>query len=109
MPQVHLDLAYWLGLLVTVVLPILVGLVTTKVTSPAVKATLLLLLTALNGFLVELSARPAGYSLGTAVVLWLASFATAVALHFGLYKPTGAAAVAQAFGTRRHPAAVSNG
>lgn len=101
MPQVHLDLAYWLGLLVTVILPMLVGLVTTKVASAAVKATLLLGLTALNGFLVELSNHPHGYSLGTAVVLWLISFAISVAMHFGLYKPTGASATAQAFGARR--------
>jgi hypothetical protein len=31
---VHLDAAYWLGLLVSVILPVLVGLVTTRVTSP---------------------------------------------------------------------------
>ena len=43
-----------IGLLVTLVLPVLVGLVTTRVTSAGVKAVLLLLLTAANGFLVEL-------------------------------------------------------
>lgn len=101
MPQVTLDLAYWLGLLVTVVLPMLVGLVTTRVTSAAVKAVILLLLTALNGFLVELSNHPHGYSLGRAVISWIIYFAISVAMHFGLYKPTGMSAQAQAFGTRR--------
>lgn len=102
--QVHLDLAYWLGLLVTVVLPVLVGLVTTKVTSAAVKSVLLLALSALNGFLVEAAHPGPGYNLGTAAVLTLVSFGTAVALHFGLYKPSGISARAQALGARVRPA-----
>jgi hypothetical protein len=101
MPQATLNLAYWLGLLIGVVLPILVGLVTTKVTSATVKAVLLLFFTALDGFLVELSNHPHGYSLGAAVVNWLVYFAIGVAMHFGLYKPTGMSAQAQLFGTRR--------
>jgi hypothetical protein len=101
MPQVSLNLAYWLGLLIAVVVPMLVGLATTRVTSAAVKAVVLLFLTALNGFLVELSNHPHGYSLGRAVILWLVYFAISVAMHFGLYKPTGMSAQAQAFGTRR--------
>jgi hypothetical protein len=93
--NVHLDTAYWLGLLVSVVLPVLVGLVTTRVTSSAVKAVLLLALSTANGFLVELSHPPTGYSVGTAAVLALVSFATGVLMHFGLYKPTGVSAAAQ--------------
>lgn len=92
---VNLDQAYWLGLLVSVVLPVLVGLVTTRVTHAGVKAVLLLALTALNGFLVELQAGGEGYDLGTAVVLTLVSFGTAVLSHFGLWKPTGVAGAAQ--------------
>lgn len=99
--QVHLTLAYWLGLLVTVVLPILVGLVTSKVTSAAVKSVLLLGLSAANGFLVELAHPGPGYSVGTAAVLALVTFGAGVALHFGLYKPVGVSAVAQAAGVRR--------
>lgn len=99
--QPTLDLAYWLGLLITVILPVLVGLVTTRVTSSAFKAVLLLLLSAVNGFLVELSNHPSNYSLGAAVILWLVSFAISVALHFGIYKPSGISAAAQAVGTRR--------
>lgn len=93
--QVHLDTAYWLGLAVSVVLPVLVGLVTTRVTSAGVKAVLLLFLSALNGFLVELSQAGNGYSVGTAVILWAVSFGTAVLTHFGLYKPTGLSGKAQ--------------
>jgi hypothetical protein len=93
--QVHLDTAYWLGLAISVVLPVLVGLVTTRVTSAGAKAVLLLALTAVNGFLVELSQAGDGYSVGTAVVLWGVSFAIGVLSHFGLYKPTGISASAQ--------------
>lgn len=93
--NVHLDTAYWLGLAISVVLPVLVGLVTTRVTSAGAKAVLLLALTAANGFLVELSQASDGYSVGTAVVLWGVSFAVGVLSHFGLYKPTGISGVAQ--------------
>jgi uncharacterized membrane protein YedE/YeeE len=95
MDSVHLGTAYWLGLAISVVLPVLVGLVTTRVTSAGVKAVLLLLLTAVNGFLVELSQAGDGYSIGTAVVLWGVSFGIGVLIHFGLYKPTGLSALAQ--------------
>jgi len=94
--NVNLDNAYWLGLLVSVVLPVLVGLVTTRVTHAGVKAVLLLALTAVNGFLVELAGpHPDGWDLGSAVVLTLVSFGTAVLSHFGLWKPTGISGKAQ--------------
>ncbi|MEU1372972.1 hypothetical protein ABZ442_04820 [Streptomyces triculaminicus] len=103
--QVHLDKAYWLGLAISVVLPVLVGLVTTRVTSGGVKSTLLLALTAVNGFLVELSTGGEGYSIGTALVLWGVSFGTGVLTHFGLWKPAGVSAAAQRFGAPRLAAA----
>lgn len=93
--QTHLESAYWLGLAISVALPVLVGLVTTRVTSPGVKAVLLLALTALNGFLVELTNAGDGYSVGTAVILWAVSFATGVLMHFGFWKPVGVADKAQ--------------
>ena len=94
--NVNLNSAYWLGLAISVVLPVLVGLVTTRVTSAGVKAVLLLFLTALNGFLVELAGpHPDGWDLGTAIVLTLVSFGTAVLSHFGLWKPTGISGKAQ--------------
>lgn len=93
---VNLDSAYWLGLVVSVVLPVLVGLVTTRVTSAGVKAVLLLFLSTLNGFLVELAGpHPSGYSWQTAAVLALVSFATGVLTHFGLLKPAGVSGWAQ--------------
>lgn len=92
---VDLDRAYWLGLLISVVLPVLVGLVTTRVTHSGTKAVILLALSTLNGFLVELSAPGPGWDVGTAAVLALVSFGTAVLAHFGLWRPTGVASKAQ--------------
>lgn len=100
--QPHLDNAYWIGLLISVVLPVLVGLVTTRVTHSGVQAVLLLALTAVNGFLTEFAApHPSGYSVGAAVILWAVSFGTGVLSHFGLWQPTTVARRAQDFGTKR--------
>ncbi|MEU1327263.1 hypothetical protein [Streptomyces microflavus] len=98
--QPTLDTAYWLGLAIGVVLPVLVGLVTTRVTRSGTKAVLLLALTALNGFLVELANPGDGYQVGSAVVLWAVSFGTGVLAHFGLWKPTGVSARAQDVGAK---------
>lgn len=98
--NVTLDTAYWLGLLVSVVLPVLVGLVTTRVTSPGTKAVLLLALSTLNGFIVEYAAGGDGYSVGTAAVLALVAFGTGVLTHFGLWKPAGVSAKAQDIGSK---------
>ncbi|MEH0579005.1 hypothetical protein QBA54_32050 [Streptomyces sp. B21-108] len=94
--SVQLDAAYWLGLLVSIVLPVLVGLVTTRVTHAGVKAVLLLALSTANGFVVEYAGPHGdGYSVQTAAVLALVSFAVGVLAHFGLLKPTGIAGKAQ--------------
>lgn len=87
--------AYWLGLAISVALPVLVGLVTKHVTHPGVKAVLLLALSTLNGFLVELANPGPGYDIGTAVILSLVAFAVGVLSHFGLWKPTGVSDKAQ--------------
>lgn len=90
--QVHLNSAYWIGLVISVVLPVLVRLVTTRVTSEGAKAVLLLALSTGNGFLVEyVGPHQAGYSVATAGVLAAVSFATGVLAHFGLWEPTGVA------------------
>lgn len=90
-----LDKAYWLGLLISVVLPVLVGLVTTRVTHAGGKAVLLLALSTANGLLVEVANPGPAFDLGTAVILSLVSFATGVLAHFGLWKPAGIAGKAQ--------------
>ncbi|MGY5048315.1 hypothetical protein ACWDE0_22185 [Streptomyces sp. 900105755] len=93
---VNLDAAYWLGLVTSVVLPVLVGLVTTRVTNAGWKAVILLFLSTANGFVVEYAGpHPSGYSVGTAAVLALVSFGTGVLAHFGFWKPVGVARRAQ--------------
>ncbi|MFI8872510.1 hypothetical protein [Streptomyces sp. NPDC055243] len=91
-----LDKAYWIGLLISVVLPVLVGLVTKQVTHAGIKAVLLLGLSTLNGFLVEYANPGPDYDFGTAVILALVAFAVGVLSHFGLWKPTGVSGKAQA-------------
>jgi hypothetical protein len=94
--NVHLDQVYWLGLLVSVVLPVLVGLVTTRVTHPGLKAVLLLALSTVTGFVTEYAGpHNAGYSVQTAAVLALVGFGVAVLSHFGFWKPVGVAGRAQ--------------
>ncbi|MGY6019620.1 hypothetical protein [Streptomyces spinosirectus] len=94
--QPHLDLAYWLGLVTSLVLPVLVGLVTTRVTNAGWKAVLLLFLSTATGFVTEYAApHPSGYSVGTAAVLALVSFGSGVLAHFGFWKPVGVSAKAQ--------------
>lgn len=102
----NLDKAYWIGLLVSVVLPVLVGLVTTRVTSAGLKGVLLLALSTANGFLVELANPGPDYDLQTAVILSLVAFGTGVLAHFGLWKPVGVSAKAQTVGSKTTPTAV---
>ncbi|POH63974.1 hypothetical protein C3B59_10510 [Cryobacterium zongtaii] len=96
------DLPLLLWLLVAIVLPILVGLVTTKTTSPAKRAILLAALALITGLLSQLlAAINAGvpYALFTGLIQGIGTFLVAVALYFGLWKPTGVTAAAQAVGT----------
>lgn len=83
---------------ISFVLPVLVGLVTTRVTSGRWKAVLLAGLTLVTSLLVEL-ARTIGsgeiFDLGAALLTALPAFVVAVAGHFGLWKPTGVAEKAQ--------------
>ncbi|MFJ7586945.1 hypothetical protein ACIQZO_06035 [Streptomyces sp. NPDC097617] len=95
MNPTHLDAAYWYGLLISFVLPVLVGLVTTRVTHAATKAVVLLALAATESFIVELAASGPGWDARSALVLTVVSFVMAVAAHFGLWKPTGVAGRAQ--------------
>ncbi|GAA0199483.1 hypothetical protein GCM10009526_22690 [Glutamicibacter creatinolyticus] len=88
-------------LLAAVVFPLLVGLVTKRATDPGRKAVLLAALSVLISLCTELAAAlEAGttYNLGMALLTGLGSFLVAVAMHYGLWKPTGVADKLQAFG-----------
>lgn len=87
-----------LSLAITIVLPILVGLVTRQSTAAGVKAVLLLGLAAVKTVLeawlqavntdVVFDWVPVVYSV-------LINFGIAVAVHYGLFKPSGVSAAAQ--------------
>lgn len=105
-PQVVFDLSTTgvqvLSLLVGTVLPLLVGLVTKVTTSPGTKATLLAVLSAASGLLTELLASAqanVSYDLAEGLLTAIATFIVAVGMHYGLWKPTGASAKAQAIGS----------
>ena len=89
-----LDVVQILTLLSGTVLPILVGLVTTRVTAPGAKGALLATLSAVAALVGEaLTAAQAGtpYDLGRGIVMALGVWCVATATHFGLWMPTGAA------------------
>ncbi|ALX66836.1 hypothetical protein [Microbacterium sp. XT11] len=93
-----LDVALIIQLLVSTVLPLLVGLVTKTVTSPGAKAILLAALALITSLLTELGeAIAAGttYDLGTGLLLALPTFLIAVGMHYGIWKPTGLSVAAQ--------------
>ena len=98
-----LDPAAVVQLLLAVVMPVGVGLVTTRVTSAGRKAWLLASLSLVTSLLVELGRSiTAGtvFDVGVALLAALPAFVISVATHYGLWKPTGVAAAAQSVGAR---------
>lgn len=92
------DTATVVQLLLTVVLPIAVGLVTTRTTSGAIKAWLLASFTLATSLLTELASALANnvpYDLGVALLAAIPAFAISVATYYGLWKPTGVGGAAQ--------------
>jgi hypothetical protein len=95
------DPAAIVQLLVAFVLPVLVGLVTTRITAAGRKAWLLAALTLVTSLLVELGRALTGgqtYDVGVALLAALPAFVVSVSSHYGLWKPTGVAVAAQDFG-----------
>ena len=87
--------------LISAVLPLLVGLVTKSSTHRTVKALLLAALSIISSGLTELlAAMNSGevFDFGTWLVGAIASFAIAVSLHYGFWKPTGVTGKVQAVG-----------
>lgn len=101
MIEFHIPLFQIFTLLAAVVFPLLVGLVTKRETNPGRKAVFLAALSVLISLCTELAAAlQAGtvYNLGMALLTGLGSFLVAVAMHYGLWKPTGVANKVQGFG-----------
>lgn len=93
-----LDPAQVVQLVLTVILPIIVGLITTRTTSSSVKAWLLAGVSLATSVLTELAhaiATTAVFDLGVALLAAIPTFAIAVATYYGLWKPTGIAVKAQ--------------
>lgn len=93
-----LSLGGIIAILIQFVLPLVVGFVTKQSWSAGWKAVLLMVLSAVTQFLVawsEAIANGTHFSWTMAVWSALVGFVVAVAVHFGLWKPTGAADAAQ--------------
>lgn len=91
-----------LTLVVTVLLPVIVGLVTTEVTNANWKSVILALLSAAVGFGTELLTAlnsHTDYDVGTAIIKFLGIFVVAVATHYGFWKPVGVSSAVQAVGS----------
>lgn len=83
----YLGLSQW-ALLFGALMPVIVGIITKKVAQPAVKATTLLVLNAVNGVLVSFFAMPDGFDWKGAVVNALAGLVTSVGTYYGFLKQT---------------------
>ncbi|MFI7547196.1 hypothetical protein [Actinoplanes sp. NPDC049599] len=94
-----------LSLVITVLLPLVVGLVTTRTTSAGAKALLLLFAAAVKSLLEAwLQAANSGvdFALVPVAITVAVNFGIAAAVHFGLWKPAGVSDAAQrAFTSRR--------
>lgn len=94
-----------IGLVIAIILPIVVGLVTKQSWSPGLKAVILLFLTAITQALVSWQDTADGEVFHWQPVVWSIglSFVVSVAVHFGLWKPTGASEAAQNTGVHDEP------
>jgi hypothetical protein len=102
----QVDTATVVQFLIAVVLPLLVGLVTTRATSAALKSILLAALTLVTALLTEWGRALADgttYNVGAALFVALPAFAISVGLHLGIYKPTGLSGAAQDVGASSAP------
>lgn len=82
----------WLTLVLGLVLPMLTGLVTSRLAHAGLKAAVLALLSAIGGILNELYSVGgvlAGFDWSAAVANAVSVFLIGVGLHYGLLKPTG--------------------
>lgn len=87
-----------LWMAVTVLMPLAVGLITRPSTPAGVKSLLLVIASALNGFLSEALEAGSKYRWEDGWVQFLSSLVIAIALHYGVWKPLGASRRAQEVG-----------
>lgn len=93
-----LDPALTIQLVLSVFMPIAVGLVTNRVTSSGKKAVLLASLTLVTSLLTQLGEAIVAntvFDVGLALLAVIPAFAISVATHYGLWKPTGVSEKAQ--------------
>lgn len=96
--MIEFDVPLWqiIQAVVAIFLPIVVGLVTTRVTAANRKAVLLAGLSVVTSLLTELGhalQTNTTYNLGLALLFAIGTFAVAVATHYGLYKAPNAVGV----------------
>lgn len=92
-----------LQFVIAIFLPLIVGLVTTRVTSSGLKAVLLVALSAITAFLTSWLAaaqQNETFDLGSAILAFLATFLVGVGVQFGFWRPVGATDTVQAIGAR---------
>lgn len=87
-----MDLYQWLNIAVSLVLPLLVGLLTKASWNRNLKAVLLLLLAALGAGVTDLITAGSLDDWTTILQQTLINWLVAVATHYHLWKPTGVAA-----------------
>lgn len=88
----NLDWVQVLGIVVSVILPIIVGVVTNSAVPPRWKAILLALLSAVTGFGTEVLralTEHAAYNVGQGLLSALAAFLIAAATYLGFWRPVG--------------------
>ncbi len=78
---------YWLTVVISVFLPMVVALVTKQVASSGVKAIVLLALTVVTGALTQIQADGGTFDWKTTVTQTVVAFVIAVGVHYGLLKP----------------------
>ena len=89
-PEYTTSLSTILWLLVTVLMPLLVGLITRPSTKASVQSLLLLVASVLNGYLSEALETGARYNWTDGTLQFVVSLVMAIAIHYGVWKPLGA-------------------
>ena len=88
------------AIVISAIMPLLVGLVTKRVTSSGLKSILLVGFTGATSFITELVKEESNFSLGTALLTWMLGFVVAIGIHLGFYRPTAVTAKTQEIGNK---------